>query len=584
MAVGKYLPEADPGPAEDVAVTIKNLLEGLGGGSQLSHDQLDDVSTSDHHTKYTDAEAIAAIEGEATLDLIGDLSTPGSIISTGGNQTGKFLTGQAGNTVFAFSGDNFDIRAGTGGSSSQNVMRVKSAKNVGIGTNNPGAKLEVRNAGNQLKLSFDGTDNAIFAVDTNGVLTITPSGAAVNFASKALINVLDLDLGTASAAGTLWAMLTAANAGTALLIKSRDSIDIHRARVGLSGGVDTAVWAWVNSTHTGIVLSGALDAGSQNFTNVGTINTHTLPGGTDTICLIAATQELDNKTLDASVAKGTWTASGTWKIPTVTLTGDLKADDNKIICSPNISVDSGQGIYFHGTSTQYAIYRKAGVWVQPLIFAWATGVEFQVEAYPFTIKNWNAASAHVTRFSLSGNVDIATLTLSSTTVTGLVLSGALDAAGQYLTFLERAAPGAGAANEARMYAAVNGALTTMNAVFQDGTVDTFATEVTPLDSPIFRYPSNTIGQLRMRKPHPGSQVFEMVFPDGSTFTLKQYEHHDYDKIAADKGSEGPLPADWVVETAAERTARNATEKEAARIATEELNREEWYGKGTKAKR
>ena len=51
MAVGKYLPEANPGPTEAVAVTIKNLLEGLGGGSQLSHDQLDDVSTDDHHAQ-----------------------------------------------------------------------------------------------------------------------------------------------------------------------------------------------------------------------------------------------------------------------------------------------------------------------------------------------------------------------------------------------------------------------------------------------------------------------------------------------------------------------------------------------------
>ncbi|KKN60061.1 hypothetical protein LCGC14_0535300, partial [marine sediment metagenome] len=143
--------------------------------------------------------------------------------------------------------------------------RVKSAGDFGIGTNNPGAKLEILNAGDQLKLSFDGTDNAIFAVDTNGVLTITPSGAAVDFAFKALINVLDLDLGSESAAGTIWAMLTAANAGTALVINSRDSIDIHRARLGLSGGVDTAVWAWFNSTHTGIVLSGALDVDTQHI-------------------------------------------------------------------------------------------------------------------------------------------------------------------------------------------------------------------------------------------------------------------------------------------------------------------------------
>ena len=253
------------------AAEIVALLEGLGGGSQLSHDQLDDVSADDHHTKYADSDAIGAVEGEATLDLTGDLSTPGSLISTGGGQTGKFLTGGAGNTVFSFSGGNFDIRAGDGMSSSQNVMRVKSAGDFGIGTNNPGAKLEILNAGDQLKLSFNGTDNAVFAVDTAGVLTITPSGAAVDFASKALINVLDLDIGTASAAGTLWAMLTAANAGTAYLIKSRDANDIHRARLGLSGGVDTAVWSWVNSTHTGIVLSGALDANSQNIDNVSSI-------------------------------------------------------------------------------------------------------------------------------------------------------------------------------------------------------------------------------------------------------------------------------------------------------------------------
>jgi len=49
--------------------------------------------------------------------------------------------------------------------------------NVGIGVTDPDTKLEVLHAGNQLKLSFDATDNAIFAVDTAGDLTITPSGS-----------------------------------------------------------------------------------------------------------------------------------------------------------------------------------------------------------------------------------------------------------------------------------------------------------------------------------------------------------------------------------------------------------------------
>jgi len=271
-----------------------------GGGNSLfdATTFLYAVNDDDPQPK-TPAEVMAILSGQAggtfdwngqNLTNLGDLSTPGSIISTGGGETGKFQTGSAGNTVFSFSGDNFDIRAGSGSSASQNVMRVKSTGDFGIGTNNPGAKLEIRNAGSQLKLSFDGTDSVIFAVDTNGVLTITPSGAAVDFASKnltglgtlsaftldgtmdansqALINVLDLDLGTESAAGTFDATLTAANAGTAWLIRSKDSIDIHRARLGLSGGVDTAVWSWVNSTHTGLVLSGNIDMDTNKLTNL----------------------------------------------------------------------------------------------------------------------------------------------------------------------------------------------------------------------------------------------------------------------------------------------------------------------------
>ena len=93
-------------------------------------------------------------------------------------------------------------------------------------------------------------------------------GGTMDANSQALINVLYLDLGTESAAGTFDATLTAANAGTAWLIRSSDSIDVHRVRLGLSGGVDTAVWAWEYSTHTGIVLSGALDANSNLINNV----------------------------------------------------------------------------------------------------------------------------------------------------------------------------------------------------------------------------------------------------------------------------------------------------------------------------
>jgi hypothetical protein len=43
---------------------------------------------------------------------------------------------------------------------------------------------------------------------------------------------------------------------------------------------------------------------------------------------ISAIQELDNKTLDASVGKGTWTASGTWTLPAVTAGGTVTLSDS----------------------------------------------------------------------------------------------------------------------------------------------------------------------------------------------------------------------------------------------------------------
>ncbi|MBR1122108.1 hypothetical protein JQ628_11330 [Bradyrhizobium lablabi] len=56
----------------------------------------------------------------------------------------------------------------------------------------------------------------------------------------------------------------------------------------------------------------------------------TLPDASGTLVTLDATQELDNKTLDASVAKGTWTASGAWTIPAVTLGGTVSGGGNQI--------------------------------------------------------------------------------------------------------------------------------------------------------------------------------------------------------------------------------------------------------------
>ena len=62
--------------------------------------------------------------------------------------------------------------------------------------------------------------------------------------------------------------------------------------------------------------SGGITVRSTSATDV------TLPT-TGTLATLAGVEELDNKTLDASVGKGVWTASGTWTLPAVTLGGAI---------------------------------------------------------------------------------------------------------------------------------------------------------------------------------------------------------------------------------------------------------------------
>ena len=105
-----------------------------------------------------------------------NLTTSGSIISTGGAQTGKFLTGGAGNTVFAFSGGNFDIRAGDGMQSSQNVLRVTSVGDFDF------------KAGNLIttgEINFRDTDISINSILTDGILDMSADVAIDMFFDNA---------------------------------------------------------------------------------------------------------------------------------------------------------------------------------------------------------------------------------------------------------------------------------------------------------------------------------------------------------------------------------------------------------------
>ena len=174
-----------------------------------------------------------------------------------------------------------------------------------------------------------------------------------------------------------------------------------------------------------------------------------------------------------------------------------------------------------------------------------------------------AATINVPRLTITGLVDLATAAWANVLHTGMRMGATVSMHKNDISFEEMTAPGAGGANIGKMYAhqGAGDNLTDMAVIFQDGTVDIFAQETTPLDAPIFRYPSQTIGTLVLEKPHAGLLKILMVFPDGTTFTLKEYEYHDYDKVMANTGCEGELPKDWLIETKATRDARNIAEKQ-----------------------
>lgn len=75
-----------------------------------------------------------------------------------------------------------------------------------------------------------------------------------------------------------------------------------------------------NNTASTITISGSF---GLTFT-ISAATSLTFPT-TGTVATLAGTEELTGKTLNASVGKGTWTASGTWTLPAVTFAGTITA-------------------------------------------------------------------------------------------------------------------------------------------------------------------------------------------------------------------------------------------------------------------
>jgi len=288
--------------------------------------------------------------------------------------------------------------------------------------------------GDQVFLNRSTSLNANTAV--TGVLIGTPVTQAIADNSLMISNITasgDIALYVNKGGHSQMVFFADASAGdTALLAASGGSVDFYIAGTKL---LDYATGAFafqqnvtISSTGTltlgAITLSGAITGGDQSFTNVGDMTfaagSILASGGTnaDTFLLkandttfitftTAATDvcELDGCTLDSSIAKGTWTASGTWTIP-AHITGNITLSGQSILSNFDNSYVWVSG----GTDGN-----SAAIWLLGKSYAVIPGTMY--------ITTPDAAlTSGIQRLNISGAVATAVATWASITHTGLAIT------------------------------------------------------------------------------------------------------------------------------------------------------------------
>lgn len=131
---------------------------------------------------------------------------------------------------------------------------------------------------------------------------------------------------------------------------------------------------------------------------------------------LAGTEELDGKTLDSSVGKGTWTASGTWTLPAMTFGGDITMAENAgVVLDVILSADG-----------KYSGIVQAGVAGATLAFGDLCYLDTSVP-------DWKLADANDTN-SGTKKLGICVLAAASAAATTILVYGTVRADAVFPTF------------------------------------------------------------------------------------------------------------------------------------------------------
>lgn len=180
--------------AEVSAISLDNQPAVIGGNVDFGDYDL----TSIDKLEGVDANTFIDLGAAGIIEIKGDVgigtASPGDMLEVFGNptahlsvkdNTGAFLQLWGDNEKAIIWNTSTALRLGTAddqdATSWAEKMRIDSSGNIGINVADPDTKLEILNAGTQLKLSYDGTNYFTFATQSDGDLTLDSNKTSYDF-------------------------------------------------------------------------------------------------------------------------------------------------------------------------------------------------------------------------------------------------------------------------------------------------------------------------------------------------------------------------------------------------------------------